>query len=73
MPADLKALLKIAKHHRLPVVEDAACAIGSEINMGNDWEKIGRPHADISCFSFHPPQAPYHRDGGMLTTNNPPV
>src|SRR3954466_5057640 len=29
MPCDLSAILNVANRHRLPVVEDAACAIGS--------------------------------------------
>ena len=31
MPCDLKAIMAIAKRHSLLVIEDAACAIGSEI------------------------------------------
>src|SRR5882724_6008670 len=31
MPCDLAAILAVARLHALPVVEDAACAIGSEI------------------------------------------
>lgn len=71
MPCDLNALLTISKKHNLPLIEDAACAIGSEINMGGKWEKIGRPHGDIACFSFHPRKVITTGDGGMLTTSNP--
>jgi dTDP-4-amino-4,6-dideoxygalactose transaminase len=50
------------------VIEDAACAIGSEILWHGRWERIGRPHADIACFSFHPRKLLSTGDGGMLTT-----
>ena len=71
MPCDLASILNIARQHDLPVVEDAACAIGSEILWNGHWEKIGRPHADIACFSFHPRKVISTGDGGMLTTANP--
>ncbi|PZV11946.1 MAG: aminotransferase DegT [Pseudanabaena sp.] len=71
MPCDLKAILEIARQHNLPVVEDAACAIGSEIHWNGIWEKIGKPHGDIACFSFHPRKVMSTGDGGMLTTSNP--
>ncbi|MFA6078136.1 MAG: DegT/DnrJ/EryC1/StrS family aminotransferase [Candidatus Omnitrophota bacterium] len=71
MPCDLRSILSIARKFNIPVVEDAACAIGSEISMRNGaWEKIGRPHGDIACFSFHPRKVMTTGDGGMLTTNN---
>ena len=70
MPCDLKEITEIARHHGLPVVEDAACAIGSEIRWNNRWEKIGKPHADVACFSFHPRKVISTGDGGMLTTAN---
>jgi len=71
-PCDIQKIVKIAHENRLPVVEDAACAIGSEIslNKGETWEKIGKPHGDIACFSFHPRKILTTGDGGMLTTNN---
>lgn len=53
---------------RLVVVEDAACAIGSEILWDGAWEKIGKPHADVACFSFHPRKVISTGDGGMITT-----
>lgn len=71
MPCDLKAILEIARRHSLPVVEDAACAVGSEILWTGQWEKIGKPHGDIACFSFHPRKLLTTGDGGMLTTANP--
>ena len=70
MPCDLTQILAIARRHRLPVIEDAACAIGSEIRWEEKWEKIGRPHGDIACFSFHPRKLVTTGDGGMLTTAN---
>ena len=71
MPCDIKRILEVAKRHAIPVVEDAACAIGSEIFVQNEWEKIGKPHGDIACFSFHPRKIITTGDGGMLTTSNP--
>jgi len=71
MPCDLNAILSLAAEFGLPVVEDAACAVGSEINISGRWEKIGRPHGDIACFSFHPRKIVATGDGGMITTLNP--
>jgi perosamine synthetase len=73
MPCDLKAILEIARKHQIPVVEDAACAVGSEIQWKGQWEKIGRPHADVACFSFHPRKLLTTGDGGMLTTSDAEV
>ena len=55
---------------RIPVIEDAACAIGSEIRWDGVWEPIGRPRGDIACFSFHPRKLLSTGDGGMLTTRD---
>jgi perosamine synthetase len=54
--------------HGLPVIEDAACAIGSEVLWNGRWERIGRPHGLVACFSFHPRKIVTTGDGGMLTT-----
>ena len=71
MPCDLARLLEVADRHGLPVVEDAACAIGSEILWDGSWERIGRPHGTIACFSFHPRKVISTGDGGMITTTDP--
>jgi dTDP-4-amino-4,6-dideoxygalactose transaminase len=71
MPCDIAAIVAVAKEHGLPVVEDAACASGSEICWEGQWEKVGKAHGDIACFSFHPRKVITTGDGGMITTNNP--
>lgn len=71
MPCDMNAILSIAAEFGIPVIEDAACAIGSEIYSISGWQKIGRPHGDIACFSFHPRKIVATGDGGMITTSNP--
>ncbi len=68
MPADLAAIVAIARKHNLKVVEDAACAVGSEILWDGAWEKIGRVRGDVAAFSFHPRKIMSTGDGGMLTT-----
>src|SRR4030095_8145166 len=70
MPCDLEALLSIADRRGLPLIEDAACAVGSEIRWAGRWERIGRPHGTVACFSFHPRKLLSTGDGGMLTTRS---
>lgn len=70
MPCDMGQIVPIARKHGLAVIEDAACAIGSEIFWEGKWEKIGKPHGDIACFSFHPRKVISTGDGGMITTSN---
>lgn len=71
MPCDMAAIIAVAKKHGLKVVEDAACAIGSEIQWNGPWQKIGAPIGDVVCFSLHPRKVITTGDGGMLTTTNP--
>ena len=71
MPCDLEAILKIGRAHNLKVIEDAACAIGSEIRFGNEWHPIGAPLSDAVCFSFHPRKVVTTGEGGMITTADP--
>jgi dTDP-4-amino-4,6-dideoxygalactose transaminase len=70
MPCDLKQIFKIAQKYSLSVVEDAACALGSEIFLDDQWQQIGNPVGDIACFSFHPRKVISTGDGGMITTSN---
>jgi len=70
MPCDLAAVVAVAKKHGLPVVEDAACAVGSEMVWSGAWERVGRVRGDVAVFSFHPRKVMSTGDGGMLTTNH---
>ena len=71
MPCELPALIGIANHYNIALIEDAACAVGSQIRMDGQWEPIGKPHGQIACFSFHPRKVITTGEGGMLTTFNP--
>ncbi len=63
--AAMPQLLEIADRHGVPIVEDAACALGSELNgrRAGVWGIMG-------CFSFHPRKAITTGEGGMITTND---
>ena len=64
MPADIDEFQKLCKEKELILIEDAACAIGSEYK----GDKIGS-HSDLVCFSFHPRKIITTGDGGMITTS----
>ena len=70
MPCDLPALRGVANQHGIALIEDAACAAGSEVRIDGQWQPIGRPLGDLACFSFHPRKVITTGDGGMLTTAN---
>jgi dTDP-4-amino-4,6-dideoxygalactose transaminase len=71
MPCDLPALMAVASRHDIALIEDAACAAGSQIRIDGQWESIGRPRGRIACFSFHPRKVITTGEGGMLTTRDP--
>jgi dTDP-4-amino-4,6-dideoxygalactose transaminase len=70
MPCDLARIVPLAQKHSIALIEDAACAIGSEILWNGKWERIGKPHGDAACFSFHPRKVLSTGDGGMLTSQH---
>jgi dTDP-4-amino-4,6-dideoxygalactose transaminase len=64
--ADMPSILEIAHRHELYVIEDAAQAIGAELN-GLRTGSIG----NIGCFSFYPSKnLGAFGDGGMVTTSD---
>jgi len=63
VPADLETMRKLCDPRGIAIVEDAACAVGSEYR--------GRPvgaGADIAAFSFHPRKLLTTGEGGMVVT-----
>jgi perosamine synthetase len=63
--ADMNGVIAIAKQHNLKIIEDAACALGSEyfgLKAGN--------FGDLNCFSFHPRKVITTGEGGMIVTND---
>jgi perosamine synthetase len=70
MPCELQALITVASRHNIVLIEDAACAAGSQICVNGQWEGIGKPHGQVACFSFHPRKVITTGEGGMLTTTD---
>lgn len=64
-PADLDAVMDIARRHNLVVVEDAAHALGAK-NRGRPVGSL----ADLTIFSFHPVKHITTGEGGAVVTNN---
>ena len=64
--ADMPSIMEIARRHQLIVIEDAAQAIGAELN-GIRAGSIGH----FGCFSFYPSKnLGAYGDAGMITTND---
>jgi dTDP-4-amino-4,6-dideoxygalactose transaminase len=64
--ADMKALLELSRNFNIPIIEDAAQALGSE----EDGVRAGSI-GDIGCFSFYPSKnLGGAGDGGLLTAND---
>ncbi|MCX6141113.1 MAG: DegT/DnrJ/EryC1/StrS family aminotransferase [Candidatus Kapabacteria bacterium] len=65
--ADIDAIIAIGKAHGVPVIEDAAQAIGTQTSDGRRVGSIG----EIGCFSFYPTKnLGAMGDGGLVTTND---
>lgn len=64
-PANMEKIMKIAAEHDLRILEDAAPAIGANIN----GKKVGS-FGDMAAFSFQGAKMVVTGEGGMLVTDN---
>src|SRR4029079_6719914 len=65
LAARMDELLAVARKHKLAVIEDAACAVGTTYG-GKPVGSLG----DLGCFSFHPRKVITTGEGGMVTTGD---
>jgi perosamine synthetase len=63
-PTGITEIKAICEKHGIPLIEDAACAIGSSEN-GRRCGSI----ADLTCYSFHPRKLISTGEGGAITTD----
>jgi perosamine synthetase len=64
--ADYDPILEIAENYGLPIIEDAATAIGTKY-----FDRFCGNLSTMGCFSFHPRKVITTGEGGMITTNDP--
>jgi dTDP-4-amino-4,6-dideoxygalactose transaminase len=62
-PSGLHKIKDICRSRRIPLIEDAACGLGSS----EDGERCGKI-ADLTCFSFHPRKLLSTGEGGAVMT-----
>jgi perosamine synthetase len=64
--ADMTAIADVARRWNVPIVEDAACALGASLSgtSAGAWGVLG-------CFSFHPRKVITTGEGGAVATNSP--
>ena len=68
--ADMESIMAISNQYRIPVVEDAAQAIGAKTMYQGHQQSAGSI-GDLGCFSFFPSKnLGCCGDGGIITTND---
>jgi dTDP-4-amino-4,6-dideoxygalactose transaminase len=67
-PCNMKAIMALSRHHGIPVVEDAAHALGA-VDEGRPIGSIGT----MTVFSFYATKNLTTGEGGMITTNLEPL
>lgn len=71
IPCAIEQFAAIGKKYNIPVIEDAACAIGSAYKTEDGhWNRIGNSKNSIVCFSFHPRKLLTTGDGGIICTDS---
>jgi len=70
-PANLGEIGKIARARKLFLVEDAAQAHGSTLDLGDGKRRVAGSVGDLACFSFYPGKnLGAYGDGGAVVTDS---
>ncbi|MFA6569610.1 MAG: DegT/DnrJ/EryC1/StrS family aminotransferase [Bacteroidota bacterium] len=64
-PANMSEILKIAKKHKLRIIEDACESLGSRYK-----NKMSGTFGDIGVYAFYPNKQMTTGEGGMIVTNS---
>ncbi len=68
LPCDMKVLSEYTTQIGMPIIEDAAHALGASYKCGS---KVGScKYSDMTVFSFHPVKSVTTGEGGVITTND---
>jgi UDP-4-amino-4,6-dideoxy-N-acetyl-beta-L-altrosamine transaminase len=68
LACDMKVLSEYTNSKRVPVIEDAAHALGADYDCGS---RVGScKYSDMTVFSFHPVKSVTTGEGGVITTNS---
>jgi dTDP-4-amino-4,6-dideoxygalactose transaminase len=70
LPSALDLLMGPCRDRGVPVVEDAACALGASLSIDGETVATGAV-GDLGCFSFHPRKVITTGEGGLVTTCDP--
>ena len=65
LPAEMSAIMEMARRHKLPVIEDACEAIGAEY----EGQRVGT-FGDAAVFGFYPNKQITTGEGGMVVTSD---
>lgn len=63
-PSGISKIQEICRHYKIPLIEDAACAIGS-----SECGKKAGIFGELGCFSFHPRKLLTTGEGGAVVFN----
>lgn len=63
--ADMNPILELSKKYKIPIIEDAACAVGAKYK-GNYAGTFG----EFASFSLHPRKSITSGEGGILVSNS---
>jgi len=67
-PVETDKIMALSSKYNIPVIEDAACALGSSAN-GKRCGNLGR----LATFSFHPRKILTTGEGGAVVTDDPEI